>query len=45
MLDRVIIGPSQFPIAMYDAFVEELDNAGVKDPSSRVVASQIPVRT
>jgi hypothetical protein len=45
LLDRVIIGPSQFPIAMYDAFVEELNKAGVRDTRSRVFASQIPVRT
>ena len=37
--------PSQFPIAMYDAFVEELNKAGVRDTRSRVFASQIPVRT
>jgi len=44
LLDRVIIGPSQFPWVMYEAFVAALDAAGVKDAASRVFASQIPVR-
>jgi hypothetical protein len=44
-LDRIIIGPSQFPWAMYEAFVAALDEAGVKDAANRVFASQIPVRT
>jgi hypothetical protein len=45
LLDRVIIGPTQFPWAMYEAFVASLDAAGVKDAPSRVFVSQIPVRT
>jgi hypothetical protein len=45
ILDRIIIGPSQFPWAMYEAFVAALDEAGVKDAANRVFASQIPVRT
>jgi hypothetical protein len=45
LLDRIIIGPSQFPWVMYEAFVAALDAAGVKDAPSRVFVSQIPVRT
>jgi len=45
MLDRIIIGPSQFPWAMYEAFVEALEAAGVADASNRVFTSQIPVRS
>jgi hypothetical protein len=45
LLDRVIIGPTQFPWAMYEAFVAVLDGAGIKDAASRVLVSQIPVRT
>jgi hypothetical protein len=45
LLDRIILGPSQFPWVMYEAFVTTLDAAGVKDAASRVYASQIPVRT
>jgi len=45
IFDRIIIGPSQFPWAMYEAFVAALDAAGIKDAANRVLASQIPVRT
>lgn len=45
IFDRLIIGPSQFPLPMYDAFVEELKKAGVSDADKRVVASTIPIRT
>jgi hypothetical protein len=45
LFDRIIIGPSQFPWAMYEAFVTALDQAGIKDAANRVFVSQIPVRT
>ncbi|MGD0025094.1 MAG: DUF2971 domain-containing protein [Xanthobacteraceae bacterium] len=45
LLDRVIIGPTQFPWVLYEAFVAVLDAAGIKDASSKVSVSQIPVRT
>jgi hypothetical protein len=45
ILDRIIIGPTQFPWAMYEAFVAALAGAGIKDAASRVFVSQIPVRT
>lgn len=44
MLDRVIIGPSQFGYAMYEAFVVELTTLGVPDAFKRVVVSEIPIR-
>jgi hypothetical protein len=45
IFDRLIVGPSQFPLPMYDAFVEELAMAGVTDAEKRVVVSRIPIRT
>jgi hypothetical protein len=45
IFDRLIIGPSQFPLSMRDAFVEALGKAGVSDAGKRVFASQIPLRT
>jgi len=45
VIDRIIIGPTQFPWVMGEAFVSALRDAGVKDPEKRVFASQIPVRT
>jgi len=45
LIDRIIVGPSQFPWAMYGAFVAALEAAGVVDAANRVFVSQIPVRT
>ena len=44
LLDRLIIGPSPYPWAMYDAFTTALNEAGVPDAASRVVCSNIPIR-
>lgn len=44
LIDRVIIGPSQFPMALYDSFVGLLGQAGVTEPHSKVVVSDIPLR-
>jgi hypothetical protein len=45
LIDRIIIGPTQYPFAMYDAFVSALSDVGVSDAANRVTISQIPVRT
>lgn len=45
ILERVIIGPTQFPLAVYDALLIELERIGVKDPAAKVVYSNIPLRT
>jgi hypothetical protein len=45
LIDRVIIGPTQYPFAMFEAFVSALTDAGVVDAVKRVFNSQIPVRT
>jgi hypothetical protein len=45
LLDRVIIGPTPYPWAMYEAFVAALTNAGVPDAGSKVFASGIPIRS
>jgi hypothetical protein len=44
LLDRVIIGPSQYPLAAYHAFVRLLEAAGVEEAASKVWASDIPLR-
>ncbi|PTR10688.1 hypothetical protein C8R32_101218 [Nitrosospira sp. Nsp5] len=44
LFDRLIIGPSPYPLVMYQAFVEALRKAGVADAENRVVASGIPIR-
>ncbi len=45
LFDRLIIGPSQFPMAQYDAFVDALKKANVADAENRVFISGIPIRT
>jgi hypothetical protein len=45
VFDRLIIGPSQYPWSMREAFVTALKNAGVSEPESRLVFSEIPIRT
>jgi hypothetical protein len=44
IFDRLIIGPSQYPWVMYEAFVAALLEAGVKDADRRVFTSNIPIR-
>ena len=44
LIDRIIIGPTRYPVAMYDAFVDLLSKSGVPDPRNRVVVSNIPLR-
>jgi hypothetical protein len=41
----LIVGPSQFPLAMVDAFVTVLEEAGIQNAASRISFSRIPVRT
>src|SRR5262245_4077604 len=44
LVERVIIGPTQYPMVIRDAFVSKLEEAGVTDASQRVVVSDIPLR-
>ena len=44
LLDRIIIGPSQYPQVMYEAFCDLLSEAGVKEPREKVFVSYIPLR-
>ncbi|OGS91526.1 MAG: hypothetical protein A2Z95_09610 [Gallionellales bacterium GWA2_60_18] len=45
LFDRLIIGPSQFPLAQRDAFIDALEKAGIPDAGKRVFNSSIPIRT
>jgi hypothetical protein len=45
ILDRLIIGPSAYPRALYEAFVGALSAAGVADAAGRVFTSGIPIRS
>lgn len=45
ILDRVIIGPTQYPLAVLSALIAALTAAGVADANSKIVVSDIPIRT
>ena len=44
LLDRIIVGPTKYPEAMFEAFTSLLAGAEVNDPASRVHISGIPLR-
>lgn len=44
LIDRIIIGPSQYPLVMHEAFCDLLSEAGVKKPKEKVFISNIPIR-
>jgi hypothetical protein len=45
IIDKVIVGPTKFPVTVYDAFTAALEKSGVCDAGSKVVVSGIPLRT
>lgn len=45
LLERLIIGPCQFPDATFHALSFALQEAGVTNPNERIVRSDIPLRT
>lgn len=44
LVARIIIGPTQYPRTLFEAFVELLGEAGVKEPHTKVTISDIPLR-
>lgn len=44
LLDRIIIGPTEYPSAVQEAFIDILTQKGVKDAHTKVVVSDIPLR-
>lgn len=44
LVDRIIIGPAQYPVAIKDAFIDLLSKCGVKNPEAKVHISHIPLR-
>ena len=45
LLDKIIVGPTTYPHVSSRAFMKLLEDAGVDDASSKVVVSDIPLRT
>ena len=44
LLDRIIIGPTEYPHTIFEAFVTLLADAGVQNPADRVHMTGIPLR-
>lgn len=44
LINRIIIGPTQFPIAVRSTLLKYLYDLGVPDPQAKVVVSGIPLR-
>ena len=44
LIERVIIGPTEYPIPIYDAYREQLKMIGVEDASEKVKISFLPLR-
>jgi len=44
ILERIVIGPTQYPLAVWEAFVELLKQAGVANPEQKVFSSNVPLR-
>ena len=45
ILDRVIVGPTDFPLATASAFVDLLEKLGVSDAGNKVIISGVPLRS
>lgn len=43
-VERVIIGPTKFPVGIYDAFAVLLTDVGVPNPEQRIIFSDVPLR-
>ena len=44
LLERIIIGPTEYPLAIREAFETLLADAGVDDPASLIRVSDLPLR-
>jgi hypothetical protein len=44
LVDRIIIGPTEYPNVIREAFTTELTRAGMNDTAQRIVVSDIPLR-
>lgn len=45
LIDRIIIGPTDEPLVVWDAIVDVLSSHDVPDAESKVVMSHVPLRT
>ncbi|KQY71366.1 hypothetical protein ASD52_06705 [Ensifer sp. Root142] len=45
LIEKVIVGPCQFPWVICDALLLEMNRAGIPDAINKIVVSEIPLRT
>lgn len=45
IIEKIIIGPTEHPLVLYNALIAELKNVGFSNAEKIVTASQIPLRT
>jgi hypothetical protein len=43
-LDRVIIGPTEFPYVIFDSLIDAMKGVGIDNPSSKIAVSHVPLR-
>lgn len=44
LIKAIIIGPTEYPVAMSKSFIKLLGDAGVSEPEKRIIVSGIPLR-
>jgi len=45
LFDRLIIAPTPYPVAMFDAFLAALSKVGVAEAGKKIIVSDIPIRS
>lgn len=45
LINKIIIGPTEYSLTLQNTFIDLLRTAGVKNPAERVIVSNIPLRT
>lgn len=45
LIDKVLIGPTQYPLAIFNAFCIAMNEAGIEESASKITISDIPLRT
>lgn len=43
-LDRIIIGPTEHPVATYNALLKAMAAAGIAEPTKKLFISGVPLR-
>jgi DUF2971 family protein len=44
LLDRIIIGPTSYPMAIYSAYLQQMTDSKIKNPTAKLILSNLPLR-